>query len=228
MSKDLARDVISPQEYREENQPQADYRLVYANVRVQLLPEPRRAQYAYELCLETVGTDPATGWAYEIPSGGSTVSGIFAKDELSTLETNPPEQSGPSVLLHVRFRQPVQQGSQYVFYFGYETEIRSVVTATPLVQTVVYSDWFIFRLQCQRLTATILLPPRASRQQAVPEPSEADTGTVQYVWRNLRPLDTSGLMVAYRQPKLGLTTFRWAGSAIGAGLLVEWLGNLLF
>lgn len=228
MSKDPPHDVINPQEYREEHQPQEDYRLVYANVKVQLLPAPRRAQYSYELCLETVGTDPATGWDYEIPSGGATVSGIFAKDELNTLEADPPQQSGPSVLLHIRFRQPVQQGRQYVFFFGYETEIRSVVSATPLVQTVVYSDWFIFRLSCRRLTATILLPPRASRHQAVPEPSDADTGTVQYVWRNLRPLDTSGLMVAYRQPKLGPTTLRWAGSAIGAGLLVEWLGSMLF
>ena len=228
MSKDMAQDVISPQEYREENQPEVDYRLVYANVKVQLLPEPRRAQYTHELCLETVGTDPATGWDYEIPSGGSAIEKIFARDEEATLETNRPAPNGRSVRLHVRFRRPVAKGQRYVFSFGHETDIRSVVTATPLVQTVVYADWFIFMLHCQRLTVTILLPERASRQEAVPEPSQADIGTVQYVWPDLRTLDTSALMVAYRRPKLGLTTLKWAGSALGAGLLVEWLGGVLF
>jgi hypothetical protein len=95
-------------------------------------------------------------------------------------------------LLHVRFRRPVEKGRQYVFFFGYETVIRSVVTATPVTQTVVYSDWFILRLRCERLTVAVLLPPRASRLEAVPEPSEVDTGTVQYVWRGLRPMDTPG------------------------------------
>jgi hypothetical protein len=35
-------------------------------------------------------------------------------------------------------------------------------------------------------------------------------------------------MVAYRRPKLGWSTLKWVGSVIGAGLLVEWLGGVLF
>ncbi len=225
--RDPPTDLLNPQDYRESHQPEKGYRLVSADVTIQLLLDPRRARYTYRLRLQTLGDEPAEMWRHEVPARGGMVTNISARDEEGGLEFREPPDGGKSKIVEVRFRREVRRGETYGFTYSYEAQISSVVAPGVLHQTVTCGDWLVPNLDCGEFRVKVVFPEKATRLAAVPSPSEEDVGSVRYEQSPLRALETIGYLVAYRQRKLGAVTLSWLSSAIGTGLIGALIADAL-
>ena len=211
--------MVSPQEYREANRGEPGFRLAAAHFSIQLLPDPRRASYTYELCLETVAMEAATEWTYEIPTGEGEMTNVRAWDQAGGLQTLLSRDGGGSARLRVWLREPVRRGGRYLFSYGYETEIKSVVGAGVRTQTVTYADWLILNLRCDHLRVSVHLPETGVPIGAVPAADDQRDRCVRYEIRHLRPLEAFTFLVAYRKRKIGWTFWQWVASAVVSGLV---------
>ncbi|HEX2204167.1 MAG TPA: hypothetical protein VHG91_12745 [Longimicrobium sp.] len=213
-----AAEAVTPQEYRDAIPPNRGFRLLASTVDVELrADDPRRARYRYDCHLETLGDVPALYWYYNVPVDAAEIGEVRAWDAAGGLETRtaPGENGGTQV--QVRLRAPVRTYDSYVFGFGYETVIRSVVADGWRSVTVSYSDWVIFNIACDELRVNVRLPPRAALVSTVPP--AAPGGLVTYVHRGLRPLETVHYLVAYHRRHFGAVFYRWLAGAIGSGLI---------
>ncbi|HEX8904861.1 MAG TPA: hypothetical protein VF771_08480, partial [Longimicrobiaceae bacterium] len=132
--------AATPSEFREAR-PDADFRLVHAELRVTLLPDPHRARYTFNCELETLGPVAATEWIYNLQAEAAEIADPRAWDRDGGLETSLASLDNGTSLLQVRLRRPVPRGRRYGFTYSYETGIRAVVTRGVLEQTVTYADW---------------------------------------------------------------------------------------
>jgi hypothetical protein len=219
-------EVINPQQYREGQQAETGYRLQCLDVAVQLLPDPRRAQYTYTLHLKTVGAEPADRWRHDVPARGR-VTNVSVYDEAGGLQYALPPDGPGRARLEVHFRRRVGRGESYVFTYSYEAQINTVIGPGALTQTITYGDWLMPNLPCDRLRVRVLVPPRAVRMAAVPAPTDEDGESVRYEQDNLRPLENMGFLVAYRKRKVGVRFWQWVASAAASGLLGAFIAEAL-
>jgi hypothetical protein len=218
--------VFSPEEYVQSQRAESAFRLLSATVDVQLLPDPRRAIYTYTLCLETVGGECADRWRHQIPMYAGDVTGVAAHDDHGGLEFVRPDDDAEGAL-EVRFRRPVRRGERYSFRYSYETRITSVVAPGPLSLTVTYGDWLTANMACSRFEVRVHVPAGAGGLVTVPAPSHEQQAVVTYRRAGLRPLETVGFLVAYRQWNLGWKFWQWVGSAVAFALVAELVHSLL-
>jgi hypothetical protein len=175
----------SPAEFREAHSVAA-FRLVRAELRVTLFDDPHHARYTFTGELETLGPVPATEWFYNIQADVAEVVQPRAWDGHGGLETSlAPAENGTSIFT-VRFRNPVPRGRRYEFSVCYETAIRAVASYGVLEQTVTYSDWHIFNVECGLFGTTIELPPGRQLIRAIPAADDDRRGSVRYRTRLLR------------------------------------------
>ncbi|HEU4455693.1 MAG TPA: hypothetical protein VFR81_21700 [Longimicrobium sp.] len=209
----------TPTEYREAQHGDGGFRLSAATLTVELLDNPARARYQFDCRLKTTGDTAAYYWYYDVPADRGEVTDLRGFDAGGTLQTRCAPGRDGGTRVEVRMREPVRQGGESEFSFGYESVIKSVVVVGGRSRTVTYADWVIFNVPCDVLRVRVVLPSRALRVAAVPAPPQEEEGQVRYEMRNVRPLETQSYVVAYQRAQIGAPFYRWLLSAIGSGIV---------
>ena len=216
----------SPAEFRQTNL-DAGFRLIHAQVRVTLLPDPHRARFDFACELETVGPVAASLWYYNIQALRGEIADARAWDGQGGLEFRLDGAENGTSVLEVRLRTPVPRGARYAFGYTYETAVRAISSTRALERTVVFTDWQIFNVACEMLSVSIVLPDGARLIRAIPAADGEAGGEIRYRYPRLRALEAAQHLVGYRTRQLGTGFYLWVASAIGSALVGVLLSEIL-
>lgn len=191
-------------------------RVEKSHMQVNLLEDLKRAEYTWSYTTRAITKTPETNWFFIVPFSQERISQIWARDNDGGLEWRQDVEGDDNTRITIAYRDPVEEGNNYSFTFGYTTDVISTVSPGILFTTVAYTDWCSHNNPCDKIIVSVDLPKESKALSAVP-PADLSHNPIMFEVNGRRPNEYFSYLLSYRKKKLTRAFWIWLATTIISG-----------